>query len=47
MKVTQHLWFEKDMEAAIGFHTSLIQGSAVGWVSPLFDVEGLDAAAKG
>ena len=23
MKVTQHLWFEKDMEAAIGFYTSL------------------------
>jgi predicted 3-demethylubiquinone-9 3-methyltransferase (glyoxalase superfamily) len=24
MKVTQHLWFEKEMEAAIGFYTSLI-----------------------
>ncbi len=29
MKVTQHLWFEKDMEAAIRFYTSLIPGSAV------------------
>ena len=35
MKVTQHLWFEKDMEAAIGFYTSLIPGSAVHWISPL------------
>ncbi|WP_411032859.1 VOC family protein [Shinella sp. BYT-45] len=35
MKVTQHLWFEKDMEAAIGFYTSLIPGSSVHWVSPL------------
>ena len=29
MKVTQHLWFEKDMEAAIGVYTSLIPGSAI------------------
>jgi len=35
MKVTQHLWFEKDMEAAIRFYTSLIAGSSVGWISPL------------
>ncbi|MCT7663511.1 VOC family protein [Shinella kummerowiae] len=35
MKVTQHLWFEKDMEAAIGFYTSLIPGSSVQWISPL------------
>jgi predicted 3-demethylubiquinone-9 3-methyltransferase (glyoxalase superfamily) len=35
MKVTQHLWFEKDMEAAIGFYTALIPGSAVHWVTPL------------
>ena len=35
MKVKQHLWFEKDMEAAIGFYTSLVQGSSVHWVSPL------------
>lgn len=35
MKVTQHLWFEKDMESAIRFYTSLIPGSSVGWISPL------------
>jgi predicted 3-demethylubiquinone-9 3-methyltransferase (glyoxalase superfamily) len=35
MKVTQHLWFEKDMEAAISFYTSLIPGSSVHWVSAL------------
>ncbi|NOJ45602.1 VOC family protein [Bradyrhizobium archetypum] len=35
MKVTQHLWFEKDMEAAIGFYTSLISGSSIQWVSSL------------
>jgi len=29
MKVTQHLWFEKDMEAAIRFYTSLIPGSRI------------------
>jgi predicted 3-demethylubiquinone-9 3-methyltransferase (glyoxalase superfamily) len=35
MKVTQHLWFEKDMEAAVRFYTSLIPGSSLGWVSVL------------
>ncbi|WP_199564100.1 VOC family protein [Shinella sp. WSJ-2] len=35
MKVTQHLWFAKDMEAAIGFYTSLVPGSSVHWVSSL------------
>jgi predicted 3-demethylubiquinone-9 3-methyltransferase (glyoxalase superfamily) len=35
MKVTQHLWFEKDMEAAIGFYASLIPGSSVHWVTPI------------
>lgn len=35
MKVTQHLWFAKDMEAAIRFYTSLISGSAVGWVNTI------------
>lgn len=35
MKVTQHLWFEKDMETAIRFYTSLIPGSSVGWVSTI------------
>ena len=29
MKVTQHLWFEKDMEAALRFYTSLIPGSGM------------------
>lgn len=29
MKVTQHLWFEKDMEAALRLYTSLIPGSKI------------------
>lgn len=29
MKVTQHLWFEKDMAAAVRFYTSLIPGSRI------------------
>ena len=29
MKVIQHLWFEKDMEAALRFYTSLIPGSRI------------------
>ena len=33
MKVTQHLWFEKDMEAALRFYTSLIPGSSIAWTS--------------
>ena len=33
MKVTQHLWFEKDMEAAVRFYTSLIPGSALEWTT--------------
>jgi predicted 3-demethylubiquinone-9 3-methyltransferase (glyoxalase superfamily) len=33
MKVTQHLWFERDMEAAVRFYTSLIPGSEVSWTS--------------
>ena len=33
MKVTQHLWFERDMEAAVRFYTSLIPGSAITWTS--------------
>lgn len=33
MKITQHLWFEKDMEAAVNFYTSLIPGSSVDWLS--------------
>lgn len=35
MKVTQHLWFEKDMEAAIRFYTSLVPGSSVQWISSI------------
>ena len=35
MKVTQHLWFEKDVEAAIGFYTSLIPGSAIEWTTTI------------
>ena len=33
MKVTQHLWFEKDMEAAVRFYTPLIPGSSLDWSS--------------
>jgi predicted 3-demethylubiquinone-9 3-methyltransferase (glyoxalase superfamily) len=33
MKVTQHLWFERDMEAALQFYTSLIPGSSITWTS--------------
>ncbi|KQY32742.1 3-demethylubiquinone-9 3-methyltransferase [Caulobacter sp. Root487D2Y] len=33
MKVTQHLWFEKDMEAAIGFYTGLVPDSRIESVS--------------
>jgi predicted 3-demethylubiquinone-9 3-methyltransferase (glyoxalase superfamily) len=29
MKVTQHLWFEKDMAAAVRFYTSLIPDSRI------------------
>jgi predicted 3-demethylubiquinone-9 3-methyltransferase (glyoxalase superfamily) len=35
MKVTQHLWFEKDMETAITTYTSLIPDSAIAWISTL------------
>ena len=35
MKVMQHLWFEKDMEAALRFYTSLIPGSSVDWMSAI------------
>jgi predicted 3-demethylubiquinone-9 3-methyltransferase (glyoxalase superfamily) len=33
MKVTQHLWFEKEMEAAVHFYTSLIPGSRIERIS--------------
>ena len=35
MKVSQHLWFEKDMEAALRFYVSLIPGSTLDWISEL------------
>jgi predicted 3-demethylubiquinone-9 3-methyltransferase (glyoxalase superfamily) len=35
MKVTQHLWFEKDMDAAVRTYTSLIAGSKIEWSSAI------------
>lgn len=35
MKVSQHLWFEKDMESAVRFYVSLIPGSHLKSISPL------------
>lgn len=35
MKVTQHLWFEKDMEAALRFYVSLIPGSSLDFLSTI------------
>ena len=32
-KVTQHLWFEKDMAAAVQRYTELIPGSRIDWTS--------------
>ncbi len=32
-KVCQHLWFEKDMAAALELYTSLIPGSEIRWIS--------------
>jgi len=34
-KVTQHLWFARDMEAAVRFYAGLIPGSRVDWISAL------------
>ena len=34
-RITQHLWFERGMEEAVTFYTSLIPGSALHWVSSL------------
>ncbi len=33
--VKQHLWFEKDMEAAVRFYTSLIPGSSLEWLTTI------------
>lgn len=35
MNVIQHLWFEKDMEPALKLYTSLIEGSAIEWISAI------------
>ena len=35
MKITQHLWFEKDMEATVGFYVSQLPGSAIEWISTI------------
>ncbi|HKM63893.1 MAG TPA: VOC family protein [Acidisphaera sp.] len=35
LTITQHLWFEKDMEAALRFYTSLVPGSSVAWITAL------------
>ncbi|HEJ7160577.1 TPA: VOC family protein [Serratia marcescens] len=34
-RITQHLWFEKDMEAALNCYVALIPGSSVNWFSDL------------
>ncbi|BEM13970.1 hypothetical protein SM14VA7_17960 [Serratia marcescens] len=34
-RITQHLWFEKDMEAALNCYVALIPGSSVNWFSEL------------
>lgn len=31
MQVVQHLWFERDMEAALALYTALIPGSRIDW----------------
>lgn len=35
MKITQHLWFEKDMDAALRCYIALIPGSTLTWQSTL------------
>ncbi|MCS4319081.1 putative 3-demethylubiquinone-9 3-methyltransferase (glyoxalase superfamily) [Serratia sp. BIGb0234] len=35
MKITQHLWFEKDMDAALRCYIDLIPGSSLTWHSSL------------
>ena len=35
MKITQHLWFENDMEAALRFYVSLIPGSSLDFLSTI------------
>lgn len=33
--IKQHLWFEKDMEAALRLYTTLIPGSRIEWLSTI------------
>ncbi len=35
MKVRQHLWFERDMDAALAVYTSLIPGSRIDWTDSI------------
>lgn len=35
VKISQHLWFENDMEAAVRFYVSLVPGSQIEWMSAL------------
>ena len=35
MKIGQHLWFEKDMEAALRFYIALVPGSSLDFLSTL------------
>ena len=34
-KVTQHLWFEKDMESAVQCYTTVIPGSSMQWITTI------------
>ena len=34
-KVSQHLWFEKDMESAVRFYTTIIPGSSMQWITAI------------
>lgn len=34
-RISQHLWFEKDMEAALRLYTSLIEGSSLDSITPI------------
>lgn len=34
-KVIQHVWFERDMRAAIELYTSLVPGSSIDWIRPI------------
>ncbi len=33
--ITQHLWFEKDMETAVRFYVSLLPGSIFHWITAI------------